>query len=129
VSDAQAGLLGSLRALLGTALQVVQTRLELFTCELEQEKTNLFDALWWAALSLVLLSAGLVLAIGLIVLLMQEGYRLPALGLLTLSCVGGGWALLRHAKRCLHSPGGAFAASVGEIARDRAGLGGVDPSA
>lgn len=122
MSATQAGLLGSLRALLGTTLQVAQARLELLGVELEQEKTQLFDALWWGALALVLLAAGLVLAVGFVVLLMQEGYRLPALGLLTLVCLGGGVALLRHAKRCLHSPDGAFAASVGEIARDRASL-------
>jgi uncharacterized membrane protein YqjE len=122
MSQAHLGLLGSLRTLVGTALEIAQTRLELLGCELEQEKANLFDALWWVALALVFLSVGLLLTVGFVLMLLQESYRLPALGLLTLLCVAAGWAMLRHARRRLHSPGGVFATSAAEIARDRAGL-------
>jgi uncharacterized membrane protein YqjE len=116
------GLLASLRRALGSVLELAQTRLELLNCEVEQEKLRLFDALWWGVLSLLLLGVGLVLALAFVVLLLQEGYRLPALGVLTLLCTGGGLGLLRVARRRLRSPGGVFAASAGEIARDRAGL-------
>lgn len=122
----RAGLLASLRGLLSTALEIAQTRLELLGNELEQEKLNLFDALWWGALALLLLLASLVLAIGFVMLLLQEQYRLPAFGVLALACAVAGIALLRHARGRLRSVGGAFAASTQELARDRAGLASVD---
>jgi uncharacterized membrane protein YqjE len=118
----RAGLLASLRALLGTALEIAQTRLELLGNELEQEKANLFDALWWGALALLMLLAALVLAIGFVMFLLQEPYRVPALGSFTLACAVAGVAMWRHARQRLHSVGGAFGASVRELASDRAEL-------
>ena len=118
----RAGLLASLRGLLGTALEIAQTRLELLGNELEQEKLNLFDALWWGALALLLLLASLVLAVGFVMFLLQEPYRVPALGVFTLACLVAGVALLRHARQRLHSVGGVFGASVRELASDRAEL-------
>lgn len=116
------GLLVSLRRALGSLLELAQTRLDLLNCEFEQEKLRLFDAFCWSVLALMLVGIGLMLALAFALLLLQEGHRLPALGVLTLLFTAGGYALLRVARRRLHSPGGAFAASVGEIARDRAGL-------
>lgn len=118
----RAGLLASLRGLLSTALEIAQTRLELLGNELEQEKLNLFDALWWGALALLLLLASLVLAVGFVMFLLQEPYRVPALGVFTLACLAAGVALLRHARQRLRSVGGTFGASVRELASDRAEL-------
>ncbi len=122
----RAGLLASLRGALATVLEIAQTRLQLLGCELEQEKAKAFDALWWGALSLLLLLASLVLGIGFLMLLLQEQYRLPAFGVLALACALMGIVLLRHARRRLRSVGGAFAASAQELARDRAALAAVD---
>lgn len=124
MSDAHGGLVSSLRTLLGTTLEIAQTRLELLACELEQEKTNLLAALWWGALALVLLGVALLLALGFVLLLLQESYRLPALGVFSLVLLFGAAALLQHARRRLRSVGGAFAASTGELSRDRAALAG-----
>ncbi|MFO1219182.1 MAG: phage holin family protein [Burkholderiaceae bacterium] len=126
MNEPRAGLFASLRALLATVLEIAQTRLELLVCELEQEKANAFAALWWGALSLLMLLAALVLAIGFVMFLLQEPYRLPALGVMALACAAAGVAMLRHARRRLHSLGGAFAATAGELAHDRAGLLGVE---
>lgn len=122
----RAGLIASLRGLLGTALEIAQTRLELLGNELEQEKVNLFEALWWGALALLLVLTALVLAIGCVMFMLQEPYRVPALGLLTLACAAAGAAMLHRARQRLHSVGGAFAASAQELARDRAELGAGD---
>lgn len=118
----RAGLIASLRGLLGTALELAQTRLELLGNELEQEKANLFEALWWGALALLLVLTALVLAIGCVMFMLQEPYRVPALIVLTFGCAAAGVAMLRHARRRLRSVGGAFGASVQELARDRAEL-------
>jgi len=124
------GLMQSLRRLADTAVGIVQVRLELFGTELEQEKQRLFDALLWAALGLLMIGLALVLAIGFVVLLFQEGYRLGAVGVLTLLFGGGGWWLLRGARARLHAgDGGPFALSLFELRRDRRGLTDGEPPA
>lgn len=122
-TGAGSGLFQSLRSLLATALGLAQTRLELFGTELEAEKLRLFDALWQAAAGLLLLAVALVLAVGFVVLLFWDGYRLPAVGVLTLLCAGGGAACLWRARTTLRAgDGGPFALTLGEFQRDRDGL-------
>lgn len=118
------GLVESLRRLLGGALESVQVRLDLLAVELEQEKRRLLQALLLGALALLMLGVGTVLLVGLLLLLLQEGYRLAALAVLALGFLGGGFALVRLAARRLASPGGIAAATRGEIARDRQALAG-----
>jgi len=125
---ASGGLFRSLRRLLDTALDIAQVRLELFGSELEREKLRLFDALLRAAIGLVLVSLALVLAIAFVVLLFQETYRLPAVGVLTLAFGGGGWWLLHRAREGLRAAeGGPFALTLGEMRRDRDALGADAP--
>lgn len=116
------GLFSSLRRLLGTVLEIAQVRLELFGTEIELEKRRLFDGLLWAVIGLLVSGVGLVLLCGFIILLFWDGYRLPALGLMTLLFLAGGLLLLRLARQRLRSRTGMFNASVTELERDRAGL-------
>ena len=116
------GLVDSLRRLLGGALESVQVRLDLLAVELEQEKRRLLQALLLGALALLMLGVGTVLLVGLLLLLLQEGYRLAALAVLALAFLGGGFALVRLAGQRLASPGGIAAATRGELARDRQAL-------
>jgi uncharacterized membrane protein YqjE len=118
-----AGLFDSLRRLVDTAVEILQVRLQLLGTELEQEKLRLVDALVQAAIGLVMLALSLVLALGFVVLLFWEGYRLPAIGVLTLLFAGGGFWMLRRALEKARGPeGGPFALSLAELRRDRAGL-------
>ncbi len=120
---AESGLLDSLRRLIDTVVGILQVRLELFGSELEQEKLRLFDTLLHAAIGLVLVSLALVLGIAFVVMLFQEAYRLPAVGVLTLAFGGGGWWLLRRARDGLRAAeGGPFALTLGELRRDREAL-------
>ena len=124
------GLFDSARRLLDTAVAVVQVRLELFGTELEQEKLRLADAVWQGALGLLLLGLALVGFFGFVVLLFWEGYRLAAIGVLTLVFAGGGAWLLRRAREGLRAPeGGPFALSLAELRRDRDGLAPSEPGA
>lgn len=118
----QGGLLAALRRLLAGGVEMLRVRLELLGTEIEQEKLRLFDAVLWAGLALLLLGMGLLFLCGLIVVLLWEGHRLLALGGLAALCLGGGAWLLQRARARLRAPGSLFAASVAELARDRAGL-------
>ncbi|GAB1391014.1 MAG: hypothetical protein AMXMBFR78_14650 [Rubrivivax sp.] len=122
------GLLRSLRRLSDTALEIVQVRLALLGTELEQEKQRLFDALLRAVLGLLLLALALVLAVAFVLLLLQEAYRLPALGVLVLAFAAGAAWFLHGARAALQSgPGGPFALSLAELRTDRAAAGGSAP--
>lgn len=119
-SAAGRGLLRSVRSLAGTALDTAQVRLALLGTELEQEKQRIFDALLRAAIGLLVLGLALLLAIGFLLLMLQEAYRLPALGVLTLLFGVLAFWLLKGATRSLGSSGeGPFALSLAELRRDR----------
>lgn len=118
---APARLFDSLRRLLRTGLELAQVRLELLVADLEIEKLRLVDVALRALLGLLLLGLGLLLLIAFLLMLLWDGYRLPALGALTLLCVGGGLGLLHAAKRRLQGEA-MFAATRAEFERDQAAL-------
>jgi uncharacterized membrane protein YqjE len=118
----RAGLFDSLRQLLHTALELAQVRLELLVADLQLEKLRLVEVALRALLGLLLLGLGLLLLIGFLLLLLWDGYRLPALGVLTLLCLGGGALLLQAAKRRLREGDELLAATRAEFERDRAAL-------
>lgn len=121
----ESGLFASVSRLLGTALQMAQVRLELLGTELAFEKRRLFDGLLWGGAALVVLGLGLVLLCGFVVLLFWDGYRLAAVGVMTLLFLVGGVLMLKQARQRLRGPGklsGMFDASLAELKRDQAGL-------
>ncbi len=118
----RAGLFESLRQLLSTALDLAQVRLELLVADLQLEKLRLVEVALRALLGLLLLGLGLLLLIGFLLMLLWDGYRLPALGVLTLLCLGGGALLLQAAKRRLREGDELLAATRAEFERDRAAL-------
>ena len=113
------GLLASLRQLLNTLLETAQVRLELLGTELEAEKRRLIDALVFSAIALVCLALGLVLVCATVVLMVPEGARLLAVGVMAVLFLATGFGLLRLARRRLRHPLGMFHASAKELARDR----------
>jgi len=121
---AATGLFASLRRLAGTAAGIALVRLDLLGTELQQEKLRVIGALWLACASLLMLWLALVLLVGLVVLLLWDGYRLAAVGGMALLLAGAGGWLLRMAWLRLQPPaGGAFALSLAELQRDRDSLG------
>ena len=121
-----AGLLASLRGLLMSGLALAENRLALLSNELEEQKLRLVHGLVMAVAGLFVLGVGLVLFVGFVLLLFWDGYRLPALAVLTLGFLGAGAWLLASARRRLRSDGGPFGATLAELRADRAAVAGRD---
>lgn len=116
------GLLASLKGLLLSGLSLVENRLALLSNELEEQKLRIVHGLVMAVAGLFVLGVGLVLFVGFVLLLFWEGYRLPALAVLTLAFLGAGAGLLVMARRRLHTEGGPLAATLAELRADRSAV-------
>lgn len=115
-----AGLFGQLQQSLGTVLELLRVRLALLGTELGLEKQRLAAGLFWGAVALVSLTVAAVLFCGFVILLLWDGYRLAAVGVLALLFLGCGAYLLQVAQRQLGSGSKLFSASLAELERDRA---------
>ena len=121
----ESGLFASLSRLLATVLHIAQVRLQLLGTEVELEKRRLFDGLLWGGIAIVVLGLGLVLLCGFVILLFWEGYRLVAVGGMTLLFLVVGGLMLNHARMRLQnrsSSKGMFDESLAELKRDQTDL-------
>ena len=119
------GLFASLSRLLATVLQTAQVRLELLGTEVELEKRRLFDGLLWGGIAIAVLALGLVLLCGFVILLLWDGYRLTAVGGMTVLFLLAGGLMLNHARARLQnrsSTKGMFDASLAELKQDQSDL-------
>ncbi|MEI6617898.1 MAG: phage holin family protein [Betaproteobacteria bacterium] len=117
-SPPAAGIFGSLRRLVADLRDLAIVRLELLGTELELEKRRWLVTLCLAAFALVCLALGLVMASVAVLLVFWDSYRIAAAVGLAL-CFGlAGAVLLWTAMRKMHSPRGAFHASITELRRD-----------
>ena len=121
-AGASAGLLVSLRRLAATTIELGRVRLELLGTEVERQKLSILSALLWAALGCASVALGLVLVSGFIVLLFWDSYRLSAIARLAVVYFVLGAFAIRYAVSRIQTPGGAFALSSAELARDQAAL-------
>ena len=116
------GLLDSARRVLVSLIEIGQTRLQLASTEVEEERLRIAELLLYATVALFFLGVGMVLASLLVVLLFWDTHRELVLaglsGLFLL--VGVGLAITwRHKAR--HKPK-LLATTVAELQRDRDAL-------
>ncbi len=116
------GLAASLRSLLGNGLALLQTRLELLSVEAQEEKARLFALLGYGAAAFVLLSFGLMFLAVLLTVVLWDSHRLLALGVFTAVFLTGGMIALAVVLQLARRSSKLFAASIAELARDRAAL-------
>lgn len=116
------GLFESLRAMLATGVELVQTRLELIVIELEEEMHGVAITLLW---SIVGIFAGgltvLMLALT-IVIAFWEGHRLLAASLVTLLFASLTAGAVYVVRRRLALRPRLLSASLGELRRDASSL-------
>ncbi len=118
----RAGLFASLTGLFGTALALLQNRLQLLGVELAEERLRLLSLLTYGAIALVCLSAGLVFLAVFLTVLFWDSNRLLALGIFSALFLGAGIATLLVAMNFAKSGSTLFTASLAELAKDREAL-------
>lgn len=125
--DTSPGLLASVRLVAASLLEVGQTRLQLASTEIEEERLRLAELLLWATLALFFLGIGIVFAGLLLVLLVWDGPREWVLAAITALFGGiGVWACVVWRRKARAKPP-LLAATIGELRRDRAALGSSAP--
>lgn len=122
-----AGLFGQLQQSLGTAIELLRVRLALLGTELGLEKQRLTAGLFWGAAAFMSLTVAAVLFCGFVILLLWDGYRLAAVGVLALLFLGCGVFLLQVAQRRLGAESNLFSTSLAELERDRASVTSTTP--
>lgn len=113
------GLLTSLKTMLLTLVDVAQTRLELLSADVAEERVRLTGILISAMVALFCLGVGVVLLTMFIVVVFWESHRLLTLGLLTAVFLASGFGLWTVAISKLRNKPRLFEASIGELAKDR----------
>lgn len=113
------GLFASLKTLASTLAGVVQTRLELLSTDVAEERARLTSILVLVMIALFCLGVGAVLLTMLVVIVFWDTHRLAALGGLTLLFLGGGCVLWWQAMHKLRTKPRLFEASINELAKDR----------
>lgn len=115
-----AGSLGSrLRNVVAGALGILQTRLELFATELQEEKHRLGSLLGYAAAAFFFLGFGAVLLALFLTVLLWDSHRLLALGIFVALFLAIGGIAALAAARIGRQGSRLFAASIAELKQDR----------
>ena len=124
------GLLGAARLVLGALLDIGQTRLQLASTELEEERLRLAELLLFAAATFFFLGVGIVLATMLLVLVFWDGPRVLVLALAAALFLAVGITLALAWRRKLRGKPALLAATIAELRKDRDVLiGGADNAA
>lgn len=116
------GMFRSLRGLISTGIALIETRLELLTTELKEEKTRVVSLLIYALAALILLSVGTVFLAVLFTALLWESNRLLALGVFAALFLAGGVFAFAMAVRLVRQQSKLFASTLAELKGDRAAL-------
>lgn len=119
IHDGGKGLLNSLCTLATTLAAVVQTRLELLSADLEEDREHWLSLLALALTALFCLGVGVVLATILLVVVFWDTQRLLVLGILAGLFLSGGIAAWLFAMHKIKTKPRIFAASLLELSKDR----------
>jgi uncharacterized membrane protein YqjE len=119
---ARGGLLHSIRHLAGTVLAAVQTRLEIFSTELDEERLRLEQLLLLTLAAAICLGMALLLGVAFLVIYFWDTHRLLTVGLLAAAFLAAAAVLawiLRARVKTRRKP---FAVTRSELSKDGAML-------
>jgi uncharacterized membrane protein YqjE len=114
----QPGLLGSGRLVLAALIEIGQTRLELASTELEEERLRLTELLLYGVVALFCIGIGLVLALLLLVLVFWDGPRVLVLAIETAVFLGTGVGLVAVFRHKARNKPRLLATTIDELRRD-----------
>ncbi|TWG86227.1 putative membrane protein YqjE [Cupriavidus gilardii J11] len=115
-------LMDSLRTLASSSVSMLQTRLELASVELSEEKNRLLRMALLALVGLVFFGLSLFALTGLVVLLFWDNYRVQALGALIVIYLAIAAGCMLAARNILRNAPALFEATLAEIDKDRESL-------
>lgn len=113
------GLMESLKRLTGTLLAIFQTRLELLSNEMEEERLRVGQMLLYGSVALFFFGLTIVLLTVFIVVLFWDSYRLQVLAGLTALFFVAGLLLWNALRRVAREKSKLFSSSLAELADDR----------
>lgn len=113
------GLMQSLRGLVATLLEAVQTRLQLLATEVEEERLRILQLLLWGALSLLFTVLGLVMLTFFVVLVFWDTDRVLATFVIAAVYLAIGALLAFRVRARARRKSRLFAATLAELDKDR----------
>ena len=113
------GLMESLERLAGTLLAIFQTRLELLSNEMEEERVRIEQMLLYGSVALFFFGLAIMLLTAFIVVLFWDSHRLLVLGGFTALFFVAGLLVLNELRRVAGEKSKLFSASLAELADDR----------
>jgi len=122
-SEASTGLLVSLKQMVATLLALGETRLQLFSTELEEELARISSLLLLACVGLFFLGLGVIFAAFFIVIIYWDSNRLLAVGLLAAFFIIAAALTAAALGKQLRARPPFFAASIDELRKDHQHLG------
>ncbi len=118
------GLFASVRDLVATVLAIAQTRLELFTTEIEEELHRVAEILLWTFVVVFFAGLTVLMLAFVVVIAFWDGHRLLAASLTTLGFLAVTVIALLVVRAKAHARPKLLEATIDEIKRDREALGG-----
>lgn len=115
----QGGLYDSLKGLAATGVAMLQTRLELLSTELAEEKERLLTQLVLGLAALFFIGLGIVFVALFLTVILWEHHRLLVLGMFTALFLGLGIASLLAVRSFSRNQSRLFSASLAELSKDK----------
>jgi uncharacterized membrane protein YqjE len=126
-SAKKGGLLDSVKTMASTLLAMGQTRLELLSTEIEEEREWLTSMMVWTMIALFCAAIAVVLVAMLIVIIFWDSYRILALTMLILIFILGAGFAWRVVFNMARSKPRIFSSSIAEMSKDREQLSSPPP--
>lgn len=112
-------LIASLLRLLGSLLEIAQTRIELVASEYEEEREHLRELLLYGMITLFLFGFGVTLLTAFVIVLLWDNYGLLVLGGFAAAYLVSGLIVLIVLLTKTRQRRRVFSATVGELRKDR----------
>lgn len=118
-SSERRGLFDSLAVLASTLIAVALTRLDMLSTDLEEDRAHLLSLLMLSLMAMFCLGVGVVLAVILLVMAVEDTSRLSMLGWLAGAFLVVSFAMWRFTVHKVKTKPKLFSASLSELYKDR----------